>query len=77
MGSILVLTLQQALFILSRVMTQFMSNIASCALLALSVSPLLGMGVDPCVLMAMPSHPAFGTPVVHLLILYLSVNTNY
>ncbi len=48
-------------------MTQFMSNTASCALLALSVSPLLkGMGADPhAVLMAIgvAASCAFGTPV--------------
>ena len=55
------------LFILSCVMTQFMSNTASCALLApIGISIAQGMGADPhAVLMAIgvAASCAFGTPV--------------
>lgn len=55
------------LFILSCVMTQFMSNTASCALLApIGISIAQGMGADPhTVLMAIgvAASCAFGTPV--------------
>ena len=55
------------LFILSCVMTQFMSNTASCALLApIGIAIAKGMGADPhAVLMAIgvAASCAFGTPV--------------
>ena len=55
------------LFILSSVMTQFMSNTASCALLApIGIAIAKGMGADPhAVLMAIgvAASCAFGTPV--------------
>ena len=55
------------LFALSCVMTQFMSNTASCALLApIGISIAQGMGADPhAVLMAIgvAASCAFGTPV--------------
>lgn len=55
------------LFLLSSVMTQFMSNTASCALLApIGIAIAKGMGADPhAVLMAIgvASSCAFGTPV--------------
>lgn len=55
------------LFILSCVMTQFMSNTATCALLApIGISIAQGMGADPhAVLMAIgvAASCAFGTPV--------------
>ena len=55
------------LFILSCIMTQFMSNTASCALLApIGISIAQGMGADPhAVLMAIgvAASCAFGTPV--------------
>lgn len=55
------------LFLLSSVMTQFMSNTASCALLApIGIAIAKGMGADPhAVLMAIgvAASCAFGTPV--------------
>ena len=55
------------LFALSCIMTQFMSNTASCALLApIGISIAQGMGADPhAVLMAIgvAAYCAFGTPV--------------